>query len=198
MNINLNKAKFVISANAMTQLPFGRAEVAFAGRSNAGKSTALNKLTNIKGLAKSSKTPGRTQLINYFEVAEEKFLVDLPGYGFAKVPARVQNHWLKFMNAYLSQRESLKGVIMLMDIRHPLTNLDLDFLELLADVELPVHILLTKADKIKRSPAMAQEQKVLSTIKNYDFKNLQSIKMFSSTNNIGVQETIKQITDWLE
>ena len=128
-------------------------EIAFAGRSNAGKSSAINTLTRNKGLARTSKTPGRTQLINFFQLDEGKRLVDLPGYGYAKVPIAMKRKWDKHLAEYLQLRQSLAGLILLMDIRHPLQEFDLQMLNWAAQAGLPVHILLTKSDKLKRGPA---------------------------------------------
>ncbi len=196
--MNLKNTHFLQSAHNIQQLPNSVAEVAFAGRSNAGKSTAINKITNQTGLAKVSKTPGRTQLLNFFQVTDKKFLVDLPGYGFAKVPAKLQIHWLNTMRTYLETRPALKGIILLMDIRHPLTDLDIDFISLLADFNLSTHIVLTKADKLNRSPALQQQQKVISTLKNFNFTNIPSVQLLSSLKNIGVTELENKILDLLD
>ena len=137
--IHLTKATFTISAPDIRRLPADSGiEVAFAGRSNAGKSSALNTLTNQRSLARTSKTPGRTQLINIFEIAENKRLVDLPGYGFAKVPMEMKKKWQKALGEYLEKRECLKGLVILMDIRHPLKDLDMDLIKWAAEGELPV------------------------------------------------------------
>ena len=145
--IHLSKATFTLSAPDIRRLPADSGiEVAFAGRSNAGKSSALNTLTNQRSLARTSKTPGRTQLINIFEIAENKRLVDLPGYGFAKVPMEMKKKWQKALGEYLEKRECLKGLVILMDIRHPLKDLDMDLIQWAADGDLPVLALLTKSD----------------------------------------------------
>ena len=134
--IHLSKATFTISAPDIRRLPADSGiEVAFAGRSNAGKSSALNTLTNQRSLARTSKTPGRTQLINIFEIAENKRLVDLPGYGFAKVPMEMKKKWQKALGEYLEKRECLKGLVILMDIRHPLKDLDMDLIQWAAEGE---------------------------------------------------------------
>ena len=124
-------------------------------RSNAGKSSAINTLTRTKGLARTSKTPGRTQLINFFELSNGKRLVDLPGYGYAKVPIAMKREWDKHLAEYLQMRQSLAGLVLLMDIRHPLQEFDLQMLNWAAQAGLPVHILLTKSDKLKRGPAQS-------------------------------------------
>ena len=152
--VNLNSATFVISAHLPKQWPHSEyPEVAFAGRSNVGKSSAINAITNRRGLAKTSKTPGRTQQIVFFELAGGQHLVDLPGYGFAKVPEKVRRHWESSIANYLKNRENLRALILPMDARRPLTPLDQQMLEWCITYELPVHILLTKADKLSNSQA---------------------------------------------
>ena len=144
------QAHFLISAGNATQFPQHGFEVAFAGRSNAGKSSAINTLCDNKTLARTSKTPGRTRLVNFFELDEERRLVDLPGYGYAKVPVAMKNEWQKLMTQYLSEQQALKGLVVIMDIRHPLNDYDWQMLEWCDHFNLPAHVLLTKADKIKR------------------------------------------------
>jgi len=153
--IRYRAARFLDSVNAFPRLPpdSGR-EVAFAGRSNAGKSSALNVLTGQRQLARASKTPGRTQLLNFFEVEPERLLVDLPGYGYARVPDAVRRHWQALLERYLRERAALRGLLLLMDIRHPLTELDRGMLDCCAARALPVHVLLTKADKLGRGAAL--------------------------------------------
>ena len=162
--IHLSKATFTISAPDISKLPEDSGiEVAFAGRSNAGKSSALNTLTNQRGLARTSKTPGRTQLINVFEIGDNKRLIDLPGYGFAKVPLEMKKKWQKALGEYLEKRQSLIGLVVLMDIRHPLKDLDMDLIEWAVDGDLPVLALLTKCDKLsqgKRSTEVLKVKKV--------------------------------------
>jgi len=195
--INLEKATFTISAPDIRSLPAeGGIEVAFAGRSNAGKSSALNTLTRQKSLARTSKTPGRTQLINVFEIAENKRLVDLPGYGFAKVPLDMKKKWQKALGEYLQKRESLKGLVVLMDIRHPLKDLDMDLIQWAADSELPVLALLTKADKLKqgkRNSEVLQVRKKLAEL-NADIQ----VMAFSSLKRTGVEQASKVICQWFE
>lgn len=158
--------KFLNSVNELVQLPpdIGR-EVAVAGRSNAGKSSALNLLTNQRQLARVSKTPGRTQLINFFLVEPERYLVDLPGYGYAQVPDAIRRHWQKLLEQYLRERVALRGLLLLMDIRHPLTALDRQMLDGCAYRQLPTHILLTKADKLSRGAALTALQQVQQPLK---------------------------------
>ena len=193
--IHLSKATFTISAPDIRKLPEDTGiEVAFAGRSNAGKSSALNTLTNQRGLARISKTPGRTQLINVFEIAENKRLIDLPGYGFAKVPLEMKKKWQKALGEYLEKRESLKGLVILMDIRHPLKDLDMDLIEWAVDSELPVLALLTKSDKLsqgKRSAEVLKVKKTLSAL-NGDIK----VQAFSSLKYTGKEQADAVICDW--
>ncbi|MDP7592823.1 MAG: ribosome biogenesis GTP-binding protein YihA/YsxC [Litorilituus sp.] len=195
--IHLSKATFTISAPDIRKLPKDSGvEVAFAGRSNAGKSSALNTLTKQKSLARTSKTPGRTQLINVFEIAPDKRLVDLPGYGFAKVPLEMKKKWQKALGEYLEKRESLKGLVVLMDIRHPLKDLDLDLIEWAVDSELPVLALLTKADKLsqgKRSAEVLKVKKHLSQL-NGDI----NVQAFSSLKRSGAEQAEALICNWFE
>ena len=171
-------------------------EVAFAGRSNAGKSSALNTLTNQRSLARTSKTPGRTQLINIFEIAEDKRLVDLPGYGFAKVPMEMKKKWQKALGEYLEKRQCLKGLVILMDIRHPLKDLDMDLIHWAADSELPVLALLTKCDKLSQGKVSAQVltvKKQLATL-NANIK----VQAFSSLKYTGSEQANTVICDWFQ
>lgn len=193
--IHLSKATFTISAPDIRKLPEDTGiEVAFAGRSNAGKSSALNTLTNQRSLARTSKTPGRTQLINVFEIGENKRLIDLPGYGFAKVPLEMKKKWQKALGEYLEKRESLKGLVVLMDIRHPLKDLDMDLIQWAADSDLPVLALLTKCDKLsqgKRSAEVLKIKKALAPL-NADIK----IQAFSSLKRTGAEQANTIICDW--
>jgi GTP-binding protein len=193
--IHLTKATFTISAPDIRRLPADSGiEVAFAGRSNAGKSSALNTLTNQRGLARTSKTPGRTQLINIFEIAEDKRLVDLPGYGFAKVPMEMKKKWQKALGEYLEKRECLKGLVVLMDIRHPLKDLDMDLIQWAADGELPVLALLTKSDKLSQGKVSAQVLAVKKQLAdlNADIK----VQAFSSLKRTGSEQANTVICDW--
>jgi GTP-binding protein len=193
--IHLSKATFTISAPDIRKLPEDSGiEVAFAGRSNAGKSSALNTLTNQKGLARTSKTPGRTQLINVFEIDNNKRLIDLPGYGFAKVPLEMKKKWQKALGEYLEKRESLKGLVVLMDIRHPLKDLDMDLIEWAVDGNLPVLALLTKCDKLsqgKRSTEVLKVKKILGSL-NGDIK----VQAFSSLKRTGSEQADTIICNW--
>ena len=194
-SIHLSKATFTISAPDIRKLPEDSGiEVAFAGRSNAGKSSALNTLTNQNSLARTSKTPGRTQLINVFEIGDNKRLIDLPGYGFAKVPLEMKKKWQKALGEYLEKRESLKGLVVLMDIRHPLKDLDMDLIQWAADSDLPVLALLTKCDKLsqgKRSAEVLKVKKLLAPL-NADIK----VQAFSSLKRTGAEQANITICDW--
>ena len=194
--VHLSKATFTISAPDIRRLPEDTGiEVAFAGRSNAGKSSALNTLTNQKSLARTSKTPGRTQLINVFEVSDTQRLVDLPGYGFAKVPLEMKKKWQKALGEYLEKRESLKGLVVLMDIRHPLKDLDRNLIEWAAESDLPVLALLTKSDKLSQGKASAEVLKVKKNLAplNADIR----VQAFSSLKRTGAVQADKIICDWL-
>lgn len=189
-------AVFLKSAARVDQLPDDLGyEVAFAGRSNAGKSSALNCLTGIKSLARTSKTPGRTQLINLFTLDESRRLVDLPGYGYAKVPLSIKLEWQKNLARYLEVRESLKGLILLMDVRHPLKDLDQMMIDWALNRGLPVHILLTKSDKLSRSDVKST---VLKVRKQYEMaQHLISVQSFSSLKKLGVDDLIHKLNEWV-
>jgi GTP-binding protein len=191
------KAVFLKSAAKVSQLPEDIGfEVAFAGRSNAGKSSALNCLTMNKNLARTSKTPGRTQLINLFTLDEDRRLVDLPGYGYAKVSQTVKQDWQKNLAHYLDVRQSLKGLILLMDIRHPLKESDIFMADWSIARSLPVHILLTKADKLSKSDVNNAVKKVR---KYYELgSHLLTIQPFSSVNKEGLEPLINQLNQWFE
>jgi len=197
--VNFNTVKFLISAQTLQQCPSDSGcEVAFAGRSNAGKSSAINTLTRNKGLARTSKTPGRTQLINHFEVESDKRLVDLPGYGYAKVPKALKAKWDRNLAEYLQNRKSLSGLILLMDIRHPLQDYDQQMLNWAAQAGLPVHILLTKADKLKRGPAMNSLLGVEKLLRDMDPGfTLLSAQIFSSLKKTGLTELEQKLISWL-
>lgn len=194
-------ATFHISAHHLRDLPAALGiEVAFAGRSNAGKSSALNTLANHNRLAYVSKQPGRTQLINFFSLGNERFLVDLPGYGYAKVPEALRKHWQMTLSTYLSQRPSLSGLVLVMDCRHPLTPLDRQMLDWFCPSGRPVHVLLTKSDKLSRSASSIVLQQVkkelLDTWGHYNEGNC-TIQLFSSLKKQGVEEAEKIIGAWL-
>ncbi|RRJ82554.1 ribosome biogenesis GTP-binding protein YihA/YsxC [Aestuariirhabdus litorea] len=168
-------------------------EVAFAGRSNAGKSSALNALTESSKLARTSKTPGRTQMINFFELDQYRRLVDLPGYGYAKVPEAMKIEWQKHLDEYLSGRQSLCGIVLLMDIRHPLKEFDLTLLNWAHSCQLPAHILLTKADKLKYGAA----QKALMEVRKHcKAMPAVSVQCFSAPKGTGIPELTRQLNQW--
>nr|WP_216660532.1 MULTISPECIES: ribosome biogenesis GTP-binding protein YihA/YsxC [unclassified Brenneria] len=186
---------FVISAPDIRHLATDSGiEVAFAGRSNAGKSSALNTLTNQKNLARTSKTPGRTQLINMFEVAEGIRLVDLPGYGYAEVPEEMKLKWQRALGEYLQKRNSLKGLVVLMDIRHPLKDLDQQMLQWAADVQLPVLVLLTKADKLASGARKTQLNMVREAV--LPFMGDIQVEAFSSLKKLGVDKLRQKLDSW--
>lgn len=196
--LNYPTASFIISAPTLALCPDDTgAEVAFAGRSNAGKSSAINALTQQNSLARTSRTPGRTQLINFFSVMndESRRLVDLPGYGYAKVPEAVKLEWQKHLAEYLRNRFSLRGLVLLMDVRHPLTEFDQMMLDYADQRGMPVHILLTKADKLKKGPASASLQKVRSRLKEWE--DLVSVQLFSSLKRDGVDTLSQKLNQWL-
>ena len=191
------RANFLTSASTSSQFPEGEMmEVAFAGRSNAGKSSAINTLCDQKALARTSKTPGRTQLINFFTLDEQRSLVDLPGYGYAKVPEKVRREWQKLMESYLGQREQLRGLVVIMDIRHPLKDYDVQMLEWCEHMKTPVHVLLTKADKVKRGIASNQVLSVRKELRQAGFDV--SVQMFSALNKTGLEDLQLVLDSWFE
>jgi GTP-binding protein len=193
--MHYNQATFVTSAaNLAACPPESLAEVAFAGRSNAGKSSAINAITNQTRLARISKTPGRTQLINFFGLAEGRFLVDLPGYGFAKVPLSVKNKWQEELEKYLRRRQVLCGLVLLSDIRHPLKEFDRMMIDWAVQSCLPLHLLLTKSDKLKRGAAQNTLLAVQKELK--PFSNV-TVQLFSSLKNDGVTEVRAKLDEWL-
>jgi GTP-binding protein len=190
-------ARFEISIARPQDLPPpDRAEIAFAGRSNAGKSSAINTLVGHTRLAFVSKTPGRTQLINIFRMNNGAALVDLPGYGYAKVPEAVRKQWVSLLEEYLSRRESLIGLILIMDSRHPLTPLDQQMLNWFAPTGRPIHVLLTKSDKLTRGPAMQTLAKVRKDLAAWGDQI--TVQLFSSLKKIGMEEAEKVVGVWLE
>lgn len=186
----------MLSVNQLPQLPEDNGyEIAFAGRSNAGKSSALNTLTEQKSLARTSKTPGRTQMLNYFGLDESRRLVDLPGYGFAKVPAQVKREWHRLLEGYFAQRQSLQGVVVVMDCRHPLKDDDQLMLQWCQQSQVPAHILLTKADKLKRGAAkttLLQVDKALGLLESDA-----SVQLFSALKREGVERLQQRLDQWL-
>lgn len=196
MNPIYHQARFLTSAARLDQSPPDEGhEVAFAGRSNAGKSSAINALCQQKSLARTSKTPGRTQLLNFFALDEEHRLVDLPGYGYAKVAERIKLQWQAELAAYLEKRQSLRGVILLADVRHPLKEFDLQMLEWSDKMQLPVHILLTKADKLKRGAATSSLLQVKRLLKEMPGEH--SVQLFSALKRQGIDQAHAVLDRWL-
>jgi len=191
-------ARFALSAHNARQLPVDQGrEVAFAGRSNAGKSSALNTLAHQVGLARTSKTPGRTQMLVYFNVAPDRHLVDLPGYGYAKVPEDLRAHWQAFINEYFRTREALVGLVVVMDSRHPLREYDRQMLSFAVERSIPAHCLLTKADKLGRG----EQAKTLAAVRKdlaASFGDSVGVQLFSSSAGLGVDEARGVVAGWLE
>jgi GTP-binding protein len=193
---NYRRAAYLTSAAKFSQCPPDEGwEVAFAGRSNAGKSSAINSLTGNSKLAKTSRTPGRTQLINFFAISDSQRLVDLPGYGFAKVPLAVKREWTRQLETYLQQRQCLRGLILMMDVRHPLQAFDQQMLDWALAASMPVHILLTKADKLKKGPASATLHKVRAQLEPH--RELVSVQLFSALKHSGHEELLTVLNAWL-
>ncbi|MBS1206798.1 MAG: YihA family ribosome biosis GTP-binding protein [Proteobacteria bacterium] len=194
-NLNYQKTHFVTSAPDIRHLPADTGvEVAFAGRSNAGKSSALNTLTQQKNLARTSKTPGRTQLINLFEVAEGKRLVDLPGYGYAEVPEEIKLKWQRSLGEYLEKRQCLQGLVVLMDIRHPLKDLDQQMISWAVESNLQVLVLLTKADKLASGARKTQLNMVREAV--LSFNGEVQVEAFSSLKKQGVDKLREKLDGW--
>jgi len=192
----LNRADFHCAAEAVAHLPRdSRAEVAFAGRSNAGKSSAINALTGRRRLAHASKTPGRTRQINFFSVGDGRFIVDLPGYGYARAPGETKQRWAALLSEYLLSRQPLRGLVVVMDARHPLTELDSKLLDWFAPTAKPVHVLLSKADKLSRSQASAVIERVANTLASRYLHC--SAQLFSSATSNGVAQARRLVAEWL-
>ncbi len=186
-------AKFVLSANAAEQfLPDTGREVAVAGRSNVGKSSAINVIVNRRQFARTSKTPGRTRLVNFFELREDERLVDLPGYGYSRVPDAVQRHWGELLQSYFEERKSLRGLLLVVDIRRKLSDFDRQMLSFADSVRLPVHVLLTKADKLKRGQASSM---LLQVQKELDGQA--SVQLFSALKRQGVEDARNMLEQFL-
>ncbi len=195
VKIHYQNTHFITSAPDIRHLPADEGiEIAFAGRSNAGKSSSLNRLTNQKSLAKTSKTPGRTQLINLFKVTEGCHIVDLPGYGFAQVPLEMKKKWQQSLGEYLQKRQCLKGLVVLMDIRHPMKDLDQQLIVWAVECGIPVQVLLTKADKLKSGARKAQILKIRNDAK--EFGGDVSVDGFSSLSGIGVDILRAKLDAW--
>jgi GTP-binding protein len=191
----LSNAAYMRSVHNPEQLPpDGGREVAIAGRSNAGKSSAINAIVAQHRLARTSKTPGRTQQLVYFDVAPERFLVDLPGYGYAKVPLPLRAHWQGLIDGYFRSRQALVGLVVVMDIRHPLKEFDRLMLDYAAARGLPAHALLTKADKLPRG----QQAKALQAVRNEMRGGRVGVQLFSSTSKLGVDEARAVLAGWLQ
>ncbi len=196
IDIFFPEVTFLLSVDTLEQLPPDQgAEIAFAGRSNAGKSSALNAISGRRMLARTSKTPGRTRLINFFVVDTTRSLVDLPGYGYAKVPASVRERWQESMGAFLGQRRCLRGVVMVVDIRQSLVPLDWQMLEWCQSARLPVHLLLSKSDKLGHGAATRSLVGVRAMLDEAGMAV--SVQLFSANNREGVGEARTLILDWL-
>lgn len=192
---NYQKAEFLLSVANLAQLPGDSGqEVAIIGRSNAGKSSVLNQLTQNKTLARTSKTPGRTQLINLFAIDDTRRLADLPGYGFAKVPLAQKKEWQKLLDSYLRSRESLRGLILVMDIRHPLKDFDRKFLIWSTQCEIPVHILLNKSDKLPFNEIKRTLRTVTDAVT--PCHNGVSVQIFSALTGVGLKELKEKLNEW--
>ncbi len=197
MNLFQN-AKFFTTVNHPKDLPDTSAEIAFVGRSNAGKSSAINTLTNHVRLAYVSKTPGRTQHINFFELENGNFMVDLPGYGYAQVPEAIRAHWVKLLGDYLQQRRQLIGLILIMDSRHPLKALDIQMLDFFHITGRPVHILLSKADKLSKNDQIKTLAAVKKSLKPYTERQKISVQLFSSLKKQGMDEVNQVVGSWFD
>lgn len=197
MNLFQN-AKFFTTVNHLKDLPDTPAEIAFVGRSNAGKSSAINTLTNHVRLAYVSKTPGRTQHINFFELENSNFMVDLPGYGYAQVPEAIRAHWVKLLGDYLQQRRQLIGLILIMDSRHPLKALDIQMLDFFHITGRPVHILLSKADKLSKNDQIKTLAAVKKSLKPYTERQKISVQLFSSLKKQGMDEVNQVVGSWFD
>ncbi|WP_188209346.1 ribosome biogenesis GTP-binding protein YihA/YsxC [Neisseria subflava] len=197
MNLFQN-AKFFTTVNHLKDLPDTPAEIAFVGRSNAGKSSAINTLTNHVRLAYVSKTPGRTQHINFFELENGNFMVDLPGYGYAQVPEAIRAHWVKLLGDYLQQRRQLIGLILIMDSRHPLKALDIQMLDFFHITGRPVHILLSKADKLSKNDQIKTLTAVKKSLKPYTERQKISVQLFSSLKKQGMDEVNQVVGSWFD
>jgi GTP-binding protein len=194
--VRYSDAKYLTSAAEIKGLPKDSgAEVAFIGRSNAGKSSSLNTITGIKGLARTSSTPGRTQMMHFFDLGGDCRLVDLPGYGYAKVPKPIKEKWQRVTNEYLETRKCLQGLILVMDIRHPLKEQDRNIITWTAEWNLPCHVLLTKADKLNTSKTRLALQQTAAQLECFD---LVTVDVFSSQNKLGLNEARSVLDDWFD
>lgn len=205
MSFLLHQARFFTTVNHLRDLPpTPQPEVAFAGRSNAGKSSAINVLCNQRRLAFASKTPGRTQHINYFEVGptDERagFVVDLPGYGYAQVPGAAKAHWEALLSSYMKLRPQLRGLVLVMDSRRPCTELDIRMLDWFAPTGKPIHMLLTKSDKLNRQESTQALRTTRALADRYNIATGQeqlSVQMFSMLKRVGLEEAHAKIESWI-
>ena len=197
MNSTYFQASFITSAAKLSQSPEDNGyEIAFAGRSNAGKSSAINTLCQQTALARTSRTPGRTQLLNFFRIDDQRRLVDLPGYGYAAVAQDIKADWQGALADYLEKRECLRGVILMMDSRHPLKDYDIQMLEWANHIEIPVHVLLTKVDKLNRKEQAISLERVDAALKEFSLEF--SVQLFSSLKRWGVDEAHEKLDQWFE
>jgi GTP-binding protein len=197
MSYNYKQAKFYTTVNDLRQLPRVNQEIAIVGRSNAGKSSLLNTLTNQTRLAFTSKTPGRTQHINYFTIGEGTYLVDLPGYGYAKVPEPIRLHWVTLLGDYLQKRRELVGLVLIMDARRPLQDLDLQMIEFFSTTGKPLHIVLSKADKLTHQEKNKTMRWIVEEMEQLGIAHL-TVQLFSSLKKTGVSELEQQLNQWLD
>lgn len=187
-------AEFIKSANALHQFPADEGvEVAVAGRSNAGKSSAINIIVNRRQFARTSKTPGRTQLVNFFSLRDGQRLVDLPGYGFARVSDKMRQHWGGLLSGYFEVRQSLQGLFLIVDMRRRLTDYDLAMMQFAEEVDLPIHILLTKADKLKKGQAATAVLEVRKQV-----ADRATVQPFSATKRLGEDEARQKLEEFLQ
>ena len=198
MNNLFQNAQFFTTVNHLKDLPNTPAEIAFVGRSNAGKSSAINTLCSHVRLAYVSKTPGRTQHINFFELANGNFMVDLPGYGYAQVPEAIRAHWVKLLGDYLQTRKQLIGLVLIMDVRHPMKDLDKQMLDFFALTGRPVHILLSKADKLSKNEQIKTLAAVKKTLQPFIERQTVSVQLFSSLKKQGVDEVNSVVSGWFD
>jgi GTP-binding protein len=197
VNSTYFQASFITSAAKLSQSPEDNGyEIAFAGRSNAGKSSAINTLCQQTALARTSRTPGRTQLLNFFRIDDQRRLVDLPGYGYAAVAQDIKADWQGALADYLEKRECLRGVILMMDSRHPLKDYDIQMLEWANHIEIPVHVLLTKVDKLNRKEQAISLERVDAALKEFSLEF--SVQLFSSLKRWGVDEAHEKLDQWFE
>lgn len=195
--MDYSNAQYVKNAHRLDQLPPDTgSEVAFAGRSNAGKSSAINTITRRRGLARTSKTPGRTRELVVFELAPDRRLIDLPGYGYARVPENLRRHWNTTLDRYFRTRASLRGLVLIMDVRHPLKPFDVAMLDWCRAAGLPCQILLSKADKLKRGPAANVLQSVKKAVAGGEFDC--EVQLFSSKSREGIDQARARLSSWLD